>query len=418
MTPPDADILAQVRAGIPDPVPARIGVAVSGGGDSVALMHILSRCFAPDTVSLHVATVDHGLRAGAAAEARAVARLAGRLGLAHETLGWTGGGDDGGNLQDRARRARYRLLRDWAGRHGLAAVALGHTLDDQAETVLMRLARASGVDGLAAMAPRKTLFGLTVIRPLLGLTRAQLRGYLRRHGLSWAEDPSNDDARFDRVRARAALAELAPLGVTAQALAEVARNMAGARCALDRATHRAASDLVRFDGGDILLDAEGFGGLPDEIARRLLRRALLWVGGAAHPPRRAPTRDALAALRAGRGATLAGCHLLCRGGGIRVCREYAAVRDLRVPAAQRWDRRWRLTGAAEPQMELAALGPGGLMQCPGWRDCGRPRRTLMAMPALWDGGRLVAAPLAGWPQGRQLHAEGDRDSFLSSILSH
>lgn len=417
MTLSDADILVRVRARLGDTPPARIGVAVSGGGDSVALMHILSRCFDAGTVQLHVATVDHGLRSEAAVEARAVAQLAGQMGLPHSTLHWTGW-NHSGNLQDQARKARYRLLREWAEPLNLDMVALGHTADDQAETVLMRLARASGVDGLAAMPMQCTLFGLKVIRPLLDLTRQDLRDYLTGHDIGWAEDPSNEDTRFDRVRARAALALLEPLGLTAQALVDVAGNMADARAALDHATHRAACELMQIDGGDIVLDAHGVRELPTEIARRLLVGAICWIGGAQHPPRRAPVLDALAAIRAGRGMTLAGCRLLCGGSTIRLCREYAAVRDLRVPARHCWDRRWRLIGEPEPESCLAALGPKGLAQCPDWRAAGRPRAALMATPGLWRGERLIAAPLAGWPQGWQIQMSGSRDTFLSSLLSH
>ncbi len=413
---PDADILAHVRARFGAAVPARLGVAVSGGGDSVALMHILSRCFEPGSVVLHVATVDHGLRPEAAAEAVDVAGKARQLGLSHDILRWTGW-DRSGNLQDQARQARYRALRDWAARLDLQAVALGHTMDDQAETVLMRLARSSGVDGLSAMSTRNTLFGLAVIRPLLDLSRDDLRAYLRQQGMGWIEDASNEDSRFERVRARAVLGQLDAVGLSARALADVARNMAAARKALDHSVYQAAGRVSRIDGGDIVLDAGGFAELPSEIARRLLVRALNWVGGGIYPPRRAAIQNALSAVLSGRGTALAGSRILCHRDTIRLCREYAAVRRMRVPATQCWDRRWRAVGETGPEVELAALGASGLTRCPDWRATGRPRAALMATPGLWHGDRLISAPTAGWPQGWELQVDTDRGTFQSSLLS-
>ncbi|MBK0329199.1 tRNA lysidine(34) synthetase TilS [Rhodobacteraceae bacterium F11138] len=414
----DAEILAHVRARLGGDLPTtRLGVAVSGGGDSVALMHILSRCFAEKPVALHIATVDHGLRPEAAAEAETVAAMAHRLGLPHDTLRWVDR-DPGGNLQDQARQARYRLLRDWARGLALDAVALGHTADDQAETVLMRLARSSGVDGLSAMSTQKTLFGLNVIRPLLDLTREDLRSYLRQQGMTWIEDASNDDPRFERVRVRAALVQLNALGLTTPALAGVAANMSQARKALDHGAYQAAGDVLRMDGGDIVLDAEGFRDLPRETARRILVRGLIWIGGGAHPPRRAATQHALNAIRNGREMTLAGCRILCQRGTIRLCREYAAVRRMRVASSECWDGRWHALGNSGQGIELAALGASGLMQCPDWRATGRPRAALMATPGLWHNDRLIAAPTAGWPQGWALQIDCGRGTFRSSLLSH
>ncbi|WP_114967069.1 tRNA lysidine(34) synthetase TilS, partial [Alkalilacustris brevis] len=190
-------------AGPGDDAPG-LGVAVSGGGDSVALLLLVADWAAARGVRLRAVTVDHGLREGAAQEAEAVARLCAELGIGHDILRWQGW-DGQGNLQDAARRARQGLIAGWARDHGLAAVALGHTRDDQAETVLMRLARGAGVDGLSGMAPLRLAVGLAWLRPLLDVGRAELRALLRARGVPWAEDPSNEDARFQRVRARRAL---------------------------------------------------------------------------------------------------------------------------------------------------------------------------------------------------------------------
>jgi len=397
----------------------RLGVAVSGGGDSVALLHLLAAWraaagpdLAPDLLAV---TVDHGLRPDAAAEAAAVARTCAGLGVPHRVLRWQGW-DGRGNLQDAARRARQRLIADWAAGQGLPAVALGHTADDQAETVLLRLARGSGVDGLAGMAARRQVEGLLWLRPLLGLRRAELRDWLRARGVGWAEDPSNEDMRFDRVKARRALAVLAPLGIDAAGLLDTAARMRMARDALAEAAQAAARALARIDGGDVLL-AAGYAGLPEETRLRIAAHALRWIGGGAYRPRLAALRGALASAAAGKPATLAGCLLLPEKGGLRIAREPQAVAGTRAAPGALWDGRWRLHGPGPEGCEVRALGPAGLALCPDWRGWGRPRAALAATPAVWRGGDLVAAPLAGRPGGWTAElACGEEDFVLSLIL--
>jgi len=413
----DADILSLVRTQFHAVPPARLGVAVSGGGDSTALLHILASCFDAGQVELFAATVDHGLRSDAADESRQAGELAKSLGIPHETLKWQGW-DGTGNLQDQARQARYRLLGDWARSREIAILAVGHTADDQAETVLMRLGRAAGVTGLAAMPVRRTIHGITVFRPLLGIGREDLRSYLRQNGVSWVEDPSNDDMRFDRIKARRALEVLEPLGLTARALADVARNMSQAREALDWYSFLAARDLAIVDGGDVVLDLNKLRTLPDEIARRLMMRAMLWISGAQYPPRSAPMTRALNAVRLGKPATLGGCRALPRGQHVWICREFAAVRCTRSQCDHIWDGRWRLTGGDAAECELRALGRRGMVLCPDWRATGRPHAALMASPAVWRGDNLVAAPLAGMANGWRAELVGGSEEFYASLLSH
>lgn len=415
----DADILAEVRASFQGAPPKKMAVAVSGGGDSVALLHLLSRCFDPGEVELVAATVDHGLRAEAAEEAAGVGVLARRLGIPHTVLAWRDH-DDSGNLQDNARRARFRLLAEWALAQDIRMVLLGHTADDQAETVLMRLARAAGTDGLAAIRRNRTQHGVTFLRPMLGLTRAELRAYLTSNAVTWVEDPSNSDQSFDRVKARQLLPVLEPLGISARALAEVADNMGRARDALNWYAFLAARDMAEVVGGSVALDARRFRTLPEEIARRLMIHAIRWIAGAEYPPRRAPVAAMVAAARAGKASTLAGCRLVGHSGRVWLCREHEAVQGLRVPAEMLWDARWRLvsTVAAPEGAEIAALGADGLQRCPDRRLGGLPRAALLSSPALWVGPELVAAPLAGLGNGWSAELDGGSEAFYAAILSH
>ena len=204
----------------------RLGLAVSGGPDSTALL-LLAATVLPGRVE--AATVDHGLRAENAAEADAVARLCARLGVPHATLAVR---LDPGNVQDAARHARYAALGAWSQARGLGALATAHHADDQAETLIMRLNRGSGVAGLAGVRARSSLPGVPVmlVRPLLGWRRADLAQVVDDAGVTAADDPSNADERFDRARLRKALAHADWLDV--DAVAQSAAHLAEADAAL------------------------------------------------------------------------------------------------------------------------------------------------------------------------------------------
>lgn len=374
-----------------DPGLAPLGLAVSGGGDSMALMHLAAGW--ADGRALHVATIDHGLRDASAAEAASVARAARALGLPHTVLHWTGW-DGRGNLQQAARDARRHLLADWARDAGLGAIALGHTQDDQAETMLLRLARGSGVDGLAAMAPRTGAHGIQWLRPLLGHSRAELRDWLRARGLAWVDDPSNDNPDFDRIKARRILAELAPLGLSAARLARSAQHMQDARDVLERTANDAAEGVMRQDHGDIVFDAPALDALPRDTRDRLVTRALCAIASRPYRPRLRALHEALAVRK----ATLHGCLLTRKSGCLRITREAQAVARLRAPLHARWDQRWRVIPPPRPLpdgLEIGALGAQGLQHCPDRAEWCLPRASLLASPAIWDGTRLIAAPLAG-----------------------
>jgi tRNA(Ile)-lysidine synthase len=407
--------LAALRAHFGAAPPARLGIAVSGGSDSVALLHLLNDWRAAGGPVVRVATVDHGLRAEAAAEAAQVARLCAGLAIGHDTLHWTGVAGRG-NLPDQARRARYRLLAGWARRHDIADVAIGHTQDDLAETFVMRLARGAGVDGLAAMRARWQAGGVTFHRPLLALGREALRDLLRARGQGWADDPTNTDPAYLRPRARAALAALAPLGVDSATLAVSARHLAEARAVLAADAREAARAIASVGAGDLLWQREPFADLPDETARRLLLAGLRWMTGRDYGPRGAAMTAFLEAARAGRRMTLQGCVLSAGRQHLRLTREYRAVARLRAPAGAVWDGRWRATG--DGAAEIGALGPAGLHACPDWRAGGLPRASAIAAPGLWRGDTLIAAPLAGWPNGWQMQPLRDITDYLDSPIFH
>lgn len=391
--------------------PHALALAVSGGGDSMALLHIAADWARGRAIGLHAATVDHGLRPEAEEEAARVADAARALGVPHTTLRWTDR-DGQGNLQDVARRARRALIEVWAAPLGVDAVLTGHTMDDQAETVLMRLARGSGVDGLAGIAPSRQWVEVW-LRPLLAVRRAELREWLRHRGIAWSEDPSNDDPRFDRVRARQMMDTLSDLGLTVERLAATARHMRLGREVLDAAARDLAGRAVTVEAGDLVIDEGMLAAAPADTRMRFLAAALQWVSRAPYRPRYA----ALERLADGAGGgALHGCLLLSRRGRLRISREHAAVADLSCATDEVWDGRWRFEGPHAPGLSVRALTARGLALCPHWRETGMPAASLEASPAVWSGPDLVAAPLAGMANGWAAKlTEGCREFALTPI---
>lgn len=284
-------------AGLKD-VPALV-LAVSGGPDSVALLVLMARWRralrrGPRLIAV---TVDHGLRREAATEARAVKALAGSLGIEHHTLRWHGPKPASG-LPAAARRARYRLLADLARAHGSVHLVTAHTRDDQAETVLMRLSRGSGLAGLAAMAPQSERDGFVLLRPLLDVPKARLVATLAKGRIPFATDPSNRDVRFTRPRLRALMPALAQEGCDARNLARLAVRLARANAAIEAVADTAERALIAIDSATrrSVVDAVGFFAAPEEIRLRLLARA---VDRAGHegPAELAKTEALLQALK-------------------------------------------------------------------------------------------------------------------------
>lgn len=403
----------RIQAALGGALPGKIGVAVSGGSDSLALLHLMAGWAGPEIAAV---TVDHGLRPASAREAEFVAKVCASLNIRHTTLVWEAW-DGQGNLQDRARRARYGLIADWAGAEAIAHVALGHTIDDQAETFLMRLARSAGIDGLSAMPAARDWGGIVWLRPLLETSRSALRDYLKRRNVVWIDDPSNEDEGSERVRARHALASLAPLGLGAEQIARSARNLAEARGALAAQTVQAADAIAATDAGDVILDLGGLSHQPAEIRRRLVGGALAWVGSAEYGPRGAALHGFVDRLMAGEDATLHGCLALVGDGKARICREYEAVRNLQSAAHETWDSRWVFRGGPAGEGVIRALGPDGLRDCPDWRETGRPRAALLASAALWQGQNLVSAPAAGLAGGWRLEIARECPDFKTFLLS-
>ena len=370
-----------------------LAVAVSGGRDSLALALLADDWARGRGGSVLALIVDHGLRAGAAEEAAGVASMLRDRGIATETLRWDGPRPVSG-ISEAARAARYSLLERRCSAHGILHLLLGHQAEDQAETILLRLADSSGPEGLAGMAAIVERPGLRLLRPLLGFARARLAATVRAQGLRWIDDPSNERLDFARIRARRAL-----VGETTEALLQSGAHFAALRGAIERRLAAIGVDCVSADPrGFAWLASAPFLALPQSLALRLLGRLAAIYGGRHYPPRRAGLARALAGLAAGRNAVAGGCRLLPRSGRILVCREAGAVAAINDagPGPLLWDNRYaiylpqagRLAALGEAGRRIALRHGAGVLRL-------MPAPVAAALPALYCDAVPVAVFLPG-----------------------
>lgn len=408
-------------------------LAVSGGADSMALLYLLGRWHyvqpEEQRPAVVVATVDHALRPGSRSEAEMVARSSAEAGFEHVILTWEGSKPATG-VQAAARDARYRLLMSLAEQKAQelassradavvhAGVVTAHTQDDQAETVLMRLARGSGIQGLSGMAPLIERDGIWLLRPLLDVPKSRLVATLAAADRSWVEDPSNEDRRFERVRWREAQAVLQSLGLTPQAISRSARRLQRVQSLVaEAATHWIARHANFNEGAFTSIDLAAFenGG---EEALRGLQAVMQRTGGSASDAELSQVEtvfDALTeAARSSLGlvpTTVGGCivEAITAHGAINpIVRIFREAGNNGLPRLQLsggessvWDRRFRITmreGLAVP-LTIEALGSEGWAGLkrdrPDLADLGLPARAAATLPAVRHGERLLAVPYFG-----------------------
>jgi tRNA(Ile)-lysidine synthase len=380
-----------------------IAVALSGGPDSMALLLLLDRWVRARGGSVVALTVDHGLRPEAAAEAAQLGAWATARGIVHETLHWTGGKPATG-IQAAARDARYRLLTEACAARGILHLAFAHHADDQAETVLFRAERGSGPDGLAGMAAGRSLGAARLIRPLLRWPKAALIATCQAFAQTFFEDPSNLSDRYARTGLRRRLAADAAQGAGLLAQSAKAGLERGAR---ERTMSAILGRIAEIrPDGVVTIDAEGLSALDARQRHAVLSAAVRTAGGQAF----APDADAVIRLDDSlqgdifAGASLGGCVIRRKSGGLLVCRE---PRRTAPPVAltpgewHRWDGRFSTRIASAP--DNGAITVGAL----GFKDYSVLRRgndirlqaiVAAGFPALRSGCRLLAVPVIGWAE--------------------
>jgi tRNA(Ile)-lysidine synthase len=409
---PEIDIAALMAPLGPFERPPSVAVAVSGGSDSLGLGLLLADWVSERGGQLIVLTVDHGLRAEAAAEcARVVEIFAAVPNCSAHVLRWRGEKPEHG-LQAAARTARYGLLADWCRAHGALHLAVGHTAEDQAETVAMRQAHGSGPLGLAGMAALRPEAGVRLLRPLLSVSRPAIRDWLRSRGRTWIEDPSNDLTKFERVRIRQSLGTN-----EADELREQARDAGNERDQSERAAAALLAGVAQVhDSGYVAIGLAPFLATRREVRAAALRQVMLSVSGDDYAP---DLEDILSAVASGgRGAwTLSGCQVQVLQGRLCVFREAAAI-SAPVPVVSGWTGFWdnrfglRVADGLSPGWAIGALGEAGLRQAADRFEVRLKRHTVplaarLALPALWQGEHLICQPhlkvgegLAAWPAPR------------------
>jgi tRNA(Ile)-lysidine synthase len=389
-----------------EPAP-ELAVAVSGGPDSMALLLLADRWARSLGGSVTALTVDHRLRPESAVEARAVAGRLGRRGIRHEIL-IRHGELAKGDLQAAARDARYALLEAWCRSHHVLHLLVGHHREDQAETLLLRLARGSGLSGLAGMPALAWRADIRVLRPLLDMPRARLAATVAASGLEVVEDPSNANTSFARVRVRDEAAMLGSMGLTPERLAATTIHLARARDAIERATASLLGrSVVLHPAGFASLDPAPWRAAPEEIRLRALAQLLTTIGGKVYPPRfdrLASLAASLAADGPGSGRVLGGCRIIARQGLWLVMREARGLEPpilLKPGGRVHWDGRYEavLRTPGDP-IHIGAAGEAG---CAVARAIVRdrsthhvPYRSWASLPGLWRGSRLISLPWLGW----------------------
>jgi tRNA(Ile)-lysidine synthase len=401
--PLDADGFAALMAAL-SPFESRpdIAVAVSGGSDSLALCLLADRWARQRGGHAVALTVDHGLRPASAAEACLVGTWLASLGIAHVILPWRGEKPSAG-VQAAARTARYALLEAWCRDAGILHLLLGHTKDDQEETVFLRLTHATGVEGAAGMSAVVEREHVRLLRPCLGIRRDRLRATLVAAGQEWIEDPSNRDRRFARVRVRETLDSV---GRERTALSNVRADFGRARLTFEAVTAAVLARYSRlYPAGYAVLDAAAWRGLPEPLAVAVLDRLCTSIGGRTVPPRDAVVRAAVAGLRKSDGAhaaTLAGCRLTRTSSGLLVSREARHLPGPLLLEAGRqttWDGRFVVTVAKEHAavrpLRLDYLGRAGWTEVAANAPALRrrvPAAVREMLPAIWDDDGVLRVP--------------------------
>jgi len=400
---------AMARVGPFEPAPD-LAIAVSGGADSLALALLADRWAQVQGGGMVALTVDHRLRPESAIEAAQVGQWLAARGIRHEILVWDGPYPLH-DLQAAARAARYRLLSDWCRRHGRLHLLTAHHQDDQAETLLLRLGRGSGLNGLAAMAPIVEEGHHRLLRPLLDVPPARLQATLVALGQDWIDDPSNRNPAYARVRVRGQKAAFAASGLTPQRLALTSRHLARARAALEQSVERALVDGVGLHpAGFALVDPRPLAAAPGEIGLRALAAIVATVGGEEFPPRFDRLERAAAALfgdTLGAGRTLGGCRILPWRGRVLVVREPAALAaPVVLPddgGTLCWDRRFVIAVPSGQDMQditVGALGIEGAARMRGIAESPGtpylPSSVRPTLPAFRREGTLLGVPHLGW----------------------
>ena len=396
-------IIEQVISGLDSLKLSSCGIAVSGGSDSMALFHILTDWKSDNKPKIFVASIDHGLRPESNSAVEFVKKICETKRIEHVTLSPdTHLSKVQGNLQNNARSARYQLLRNWAISRNLQCVFIGHTLDDQEETLLLRFFRGSGVDGLAAIEKKSSRNGILWVRPLLKFRKEELRNYLRNNSYSWIDDPSNNDDKYQRVKVRKLLQQLKSSSLITPNFVNTSDHMLRASKLLREKAVSSSKTLLSFnDVGQIMFAVEEFSELFEDTQYRILSGIISWFSGRFYKPRFSQLEKIYCKVVDARnltGATLGGTVFKKKNGIVTVTRELASVKEEYLIENEKfiWDNRWLITLKDGIRMKLY-VKPFGLLGSDETKICIKSdfdKRALATMPMITTNRAVKFVPLS------------------------
>ena len=369
-----------------------IGLAVSGGSDSLAMLYICNDWAQENKVKLHCLTVDHKLRSESAKEAELVANHCSGLGINHEIVEWKHEENISGNLSDSARSARYKLIDKW--RKELSFVLVGHTKNDQIETFFMNLKRGSGIEGLKGMPLSfKRPEGYFVLRPLIHSSRESLQQVLQEKNINWVSDPSNLNEDFERISQRKTWEILKSKGFSESRIELSVAHMRRAHDALKQMLPIHFKQIGKQELTDLLWDYNAFIELPEEFKLRLMSSAIMWNGNLHYRPRFKAVLDVLKNIMEKRTAVLGGAIFYHHAGKIRMTTELKSLENNTVNCSlgSVWRNNWEVKRAIKDGY-VAPIGINGNNQLSKQQKSSMPYRSRIIQPGIFLKEKLLLAP--------------------------
>ncbi|MDC3068184.1 tRNA lysidine(34) synthetase TilS, partial [Paracoccaceae bacterium] len=397
-----------------------VGVAVSGGSDSMALLNMALHWKIENNSTLKVASVDHGLRSESTYEVNFVADWCKKHNVVHNILSPESQIKNiRGNLQQNARLVRYKLLQKWAIHNNIKIILLGHTLDDQEENLLARFFRGSGVDGLGSMRDQVLWKKVLWIRPLLEIRKESLRNYLKDKGCDWIEDPSNNDTRYQRVKIRKLLEKLKSEKMLSPNIVNTTSHMSRASEVLKDVAISKCKKLIVFDDlGSIFFSLREFEGLFQETRFRILAGIISWYSGQHFKPRFQQIENLnrkLQNVEVIKGVTLGGVIFKKKMDIVTVFRELNAI-SVAVPFENEtmiWDYRWRIKVRGKLNSSWQIKPFGNLMNvCNGANFKNKiDKDAIVSTPAIVHRNKVIALPVGHYDCNVRFELLKDDDHF-------
>ena len=387
-----------------------LAIGFSGGPDSTGLLVLATRWVKRRNGKIFALTVNHGLRADSLSDAKIAQNNIKALGVSGRILSWEGPKPTSG-VQNAAREARYAVMSSWCYRRGILHLLLAHHEEDQAETLLHRLGRKTGADGLAGMPCIREAKDVRILRPCLSISRARLSGAAKNRGIRWIEDPSNKNRAYARVRLRNLLPSLEEERISAAALTGTARRLAGVRKLFEDQTGKSLADSAELNSlGYAKIHTKVLKELDPELVRRILERLLGTIGGHIYPIRRYLLDNLIGKLQKEELSfrrTLAGCLIQTEKDDIFIIREAARCENKEITSGVwvDWDRRFRIrvTRPNKHKVSKFIIQPLGdklsrsFRKLVGHVDLIQVNSAVRkALPSIWDENGLVCVPHLGY----------------------